>query len=497
VFAEIFERKGEYSKAAQEYQTAALLDPKYPDTLYQLGRLYRKQNKIQQAEYWLERHRTLTTFVPKHQVLRQKLQQTKNAEQARKLRMELAQFHAQAGILTEAVEQMRVLQTEKPDATLETAIRTLSQNPGYRLQTAITTPTHALMAQADRLLTQGRVADALPLYFLVVRRNRYYAEGLQNVGLCLQAQNKTEQAIPFLVDAVRTNPGLARARFALGDIAHVYKQLTTAQSHYEKGLQSEPKNAEAWFRLGNICREALAETASYQAFEKAYTLQPDEPRYAREWADALADAGKPKEAQMVLRSLLQKANDAEAQTQLALLLLKQEGDVSEARTLLKQALSSNPSDDFVRFGLAQVNLQSGKAMEARSTLSSLAQRNPRSQDIWFVLGRACRTTGDVQGAKQAFARAEALETQFAKERTLASQLSHKSSDVALRVQLARLQEQSGDTVNALANYEQALQQEPNRADWKKQCETLRQQLRKENKWIDLDSLTLLHQSVSS
>ena len=494
VLGDVFERKNEPLQAAQEYQAAALLDPKYPDTLYRLAQLYLRQKNVAQAQQWLRRHRALMTFIPAQTVLRQKIQRTRDTDQARRLAVELARKTAAAGLARDAAEQLRALIAQRPDPGLSTELSRILQSPAYRTQTLIGLPTAELLAQGDRFFRQGRAAEALPLCFLAVRRNRFHAVALQNVGLCLQAQGKSSEAIPFLADALRNNPKLPRAHFALGDIASSYKLWGEARRHYEKGLGSEPANAEAWFRLGTICREDQQEALGYAAFEKAYRLNPNQARFAREWADVLEEQGKIDAAETVLRQSLQTApNDGETLGQLGTLLLKKPGKLAEAKSLLKRALTLDPSDDYARYGLAKAELKQGRAAQARTALEALTRRNPKAREIWFTLGQACQMAGDSSGAKGALDQARILEQRFLLGRTLAAQVAQRPKDHGLRVQLARLQDEAGDGANALMNWEQALQHRPDRADWRRDREALRARLLRSGKALDPASLSLIHE----
>jgi tetratricopeptide (TPR) repeat protein len=170
--------------------------------------------------------------------------------------------------------------------------------------------------------------------------------------------------------------------------------------------------------------------------------------------------------------------------------------VAEAQSLLKRALALDPSDDYARYGLAKADLKQGRAVPARDALAVLARRNPEAREIWFTLGQACQMAGDPAGAKRARDQARILEQRFLLGRSLATEVARRPKDDALRVQLARLQDQAGDGVNALMNWEQALQNRPDRADWKRERDALRARLSRAGQTPDPASLSLIHESSS-
>jgi tetratricopeptide (TPR) repeat protein len=79
--------------------------------------------------------------------------------------------------------------------------------------------------------------------------------------------------------------------------------------------------------------------------------------------------------------------------------------VYEAYTLMRQRYPQSP---FMADGaalLAEAQLQTNRAGEARRDLEALVAQSPRGSGVWVLLARAREATGDRQGALDAYARA--------------------------------------------------------------------------------------------
>ncbi len=407
--AELFERRGEWAPALQEYESATLLEPNTPDTLYRLSQLSQQRNRPDQARQWATRHRAMRSFIPVEKILKQKFQQATTDAEKNRLRLELAQKTAAAGLLKDAVEQLQALPGQ------EAALQKIEQIPLFREQSLLSQPGATLIAQGDARLKAGDLPGAQALYFAAVRRNRFQAVALQNVGLVLLAQGKSREALPFLSDALTNDPTLSRAHFALGDLAHAGGDGGRARGHYEAGLKTEPKNVAAWLRLGAICRDGQQESPAHAAFEKAYALAPELPECAREWASTLEDDGKHADAESVLRKSLEKSPESETLAQLAVLRLEKFQDLKEADALLAKSLKADPQNTYAQYGLGLVRLAQKRPAEARALLETLVLRDPKAREIWFALGRARRDAGDATGSQKALDTARRLEQQFIQE----------------------------------------------------------------------------------
>jgi tetratricopeptide (TPR) repeat protein len=76
-----------------------------------------------------------------------------------------------------------------------------------------------------------------------------------NLGNILVETDRSEEAIPYLTEAVRLSPDALRAHRALGKAYLHAKQLDKAQAEFETCIQIAPQNAPSHFMLAQVYRK--------------------------------------------------------------------------------------------------------------------------------------------------------------------------------------------------------------------------------------------------
>ncbi len=95
------------------------------------------------------------------------------------------------------------------------------------------------------------------------------------LGMCLSAQNKTEEAIKSYEKAISLNPKFAIAYNNLGNIYRNKKQdLEMAKELFEKSIFHEPKFALAYNNLGNLMKDLNNFQQAEQNFKEAISCDP-------------------------------------------------------------------------------------------------------------------------------------------------------------------------------------------------------------------------------
>ena len=70
---------------------------------------------------------------------------------------------------------------------------------------------------------------------------------------------------------------------------------------------------------------------------------------------------------------------------------------------LKQFLEANPSDCFVRYGLAQEYVKAGELAHAIEEYNRIFEINPDYQAAYYHAGQTYRKLGQTESARKAFA----------------------------------------------------------------------------------------------
>ena len=95
------------------------------------------------------------------------------------------------------------------------------------------------------------------------------------LGMCLGAQNKTEESIKSYQKAIALNPKFAIAYNNLGNVYSNKKQnLEKAKELFEKSILHEPKFALAYNNLGNLMKDLNNFKAAESNYKKAISCDP-------------------------------------------------------------------------------------------------------------------------------------------------------------------------------------------------------------------------------
>jgi tetratricopeptide (TPR) repeat protein len=133
----------------------------------------------------------------------------------------------------------------------------------------------------------GQYADAIRRLESVIARTPTFARGHDNLGLCYEALNRSEDAIPHYREAVRLNR-LDRSSASgwpalnLGILLRTRGEVAEPEALFREALRYEPALAPAHYQLGALLeqRERLGEAV--EALRKATAADATyaEPHYA-------------------------------------------------------------------------------------------------------------------------------------------------------------------------------------------------------------------------
>src|SRR3954469_19378599 len=138
------------------------------------------------------------------------------------------------------------------------------------------------------------------------------------------------------------------------------------------------------------------------------TAAPQSLSTDRTRAEQLARAGRNAEAHQLFEQLVQHdPTDTESRLWVARLDLRM-GQTDDAERGFRSVLRQHPADIDATIGLASVLLRKGGSAEALTILVGVESTAGDNADLFGVLGRAYRRTGDDRRALEYFSRARAL-----------------------------------------------------------------------------------------
>lgn len=149
----------------------------------------------------------------------------------------------------------------------------------------------------------------------------------------------------------------------LVELALIAGEENTALHLLQMPIDRTPTNGKAWMRKGQVLRRRNRPEEALPYLEKAYSLEPNNPDTAYEWAMALEDTQRYTKALQVAQSALtQHPNDIDL-LNLTAGNYANLGKPELAIPLYVQALHREPEHHALAFNLAQALLQHGNWQE--------------------------------------------------------------------------------------------------------------------------------------
>jgi tetratricopeptide (TPR) repeat protein len=239
----------------------------------------------------------------------------------------------------------------------------------------------------------GKIEDALTAYRKAVALSSDSApenpEPFLNLGTLLVENDRSDEAVPYLLDAARLAPGEWRAHRGLGKAYLQLNRLPEAQDELRKAVEVAPENAPLHFLLAQVLRksgleeQARAETERYNALTGAHS-SPDTPLAE---ARSLLESGKLPQAEQVTRRYLEiHKSSADGHYLLGYILFKKKDAKSSLAEYTEAARYRKPS-------AADLEAVAGNYVllkdypDADKWFTKAVEWNPKDSLGWYYLGR--------------------------------------------------------------------------------------------------------------
>lgn len=243
---------------------------------------------------------------------------------------------------------------------------------------------HAMLGRA--LEMQGSKDLAQEEYARGAQEGRFapiyampYAEFLMRMGkprLVEPALRETLQVAPDYLPAYQL---LAQSYLNVGD-------LVSAQKVADLVAKLDKQQVAASQLQGEVAAARNQFDSSIAAYKKAYELAPDEMQPMVALVGSYLRAGKLKEAQSFLQSVLAASPDNQGARLLQARLLAQAGDTQGARQDYDAVLAHEPKNAAAWLGLANLQIVAGKLDDADATMQQALKQMP--DDFGLRLARA-------------------------------------------------------------------------------------------------------------
>jgi serine/threonine-protein kinase len=264
----------------------------------------------------------------------------------------------------------KMLLTEQPSESvryLTAAAALRPDSPGVHLNLGLA------------LQSQGRSDDAIAEYRQALALDPKYATAQSNIGVALASKNRRDEAVAAFRDAVRLDPRDAMGHYNLGCVLSDQGKFDEAVAEYRQTLTLAPKYAEAHTNLGIALLHQGKRAEAVASFHKALAINP---------------------------------RLAEAHYNLGTVLAEQ-NNLDDAIARYRQTLAINPKSRLAYDALGRALKKQNKFDEALAALRQAIEVAPRYAPGHYNLGSMLYERGRLDEAVAAYRQAVALDPKYA------------------------------------------------------------------------------------
>lgn len=215
------------------------------------------------------------------------------------------------------------------------------------------------------------------------------------VLLTRETDSLNERALKALKSLADPPVGL---RLALAWVHLSRRQWAEAQTELDRVVQMDSQNIQGWELMATLAQirgNGKLRAASLRAL---LALDPGHPHGRIQEAYVQYRSGSPAEAEATLRSALRNGRNPDVLHSLANLILEQNGDLSEARALVDEALGQQPFHLMMLGTRSELNLMAGQFAEAEEDLKPVRAAMPTHIQVLLLTARLHLARGEKPAA---------------------------------------------------------------------------------------------------
>lgn len=421
------------AEAERQFQRALEIDPSYGPALTALGALLYQAGKTEEAGRIYERASRLP------------------------------------GVQYRSLHAIFLLQTGKSDA----AIAEFTQR--YR---ADLNDREARGRLISAYLKLHRLSEAENVLTEAIKRNSHDAEARLQRGDLFLAAGKYQEAGNDLTEALRYQADSPAAHLAMSKLHQVRGETDQQIQELTEAVRLAPGMLSARLQLAHVLTFKHSPNTAIQVLDRAPEKDQQNLSLIAERNSALFALGDFAGMRKNLDSGLAVSRDPQLLLQDGLLRLKM-NDYKGSRASLEELLQHQPREWKAVEALALGYLAEKKVPEATRIVKSYTSRASDSASGQQLLGSWLARTGDPAGARAAFAAQKSLspgdseadlslatldfaESKFDSARqTLTAVLNKEPHNVQALLQMAQIQDRTGQPMEAIAYYEKAILENAN------------------------------------
>ena len=249
---------------------------------------------------------------------------------------------------------------------------------------------------------QGRTSEALAQYRETVRLKPDYAEAQYNCALALDALGRNAEAAGYYRTALKLRPAHAPTHLNYGFDLALTGRAAEAEVQYKEALRLDPGCAEAYLNLGLALAARGDPAGAERHYRAALALRPGYPDAENDLGNLYMQAGRPAEAvlhyQMAIKN---RPGYADAHYNLGNALAGT-GHTGEAARHYKEALNLRPDYAEAEMNWGNLLARGGKIQQAARHFEAALKLRPSYAQAHFNLAQALALLGRKAEAAEHF-----------------------------------------------------------------------------------------------
>ena len=211
-----------------------------------------------------------------------------------------------------------------------------------------------------------------------------------------------------IAKALDAGASRAEVAAAMGEAQLIQSQLGKARTWLGSGEFAPETQAHGWRMLGLLERREGKLAAAAQAYDRAFSLTPDDPQLWVDIGRLRYVGGEHLPAIEAAARALSAAPDHPRALEFQAELLRDGAGWAEALPLYERALAAAPDDLALLGGYAATLGEAGRAREMLSVTRKMLAINPRHPAPWFLQAVLAARAGDTDLARSMLGRAGSL-----------------------------------------------------------------------------------------
>jgi tetratricopeptide (TPR) repeat protein len=255
---------------------------------------------------------------------------------------------------------------------------------------------------------EGHSKEALVSFRRALKISPDYLPALQGAAQ-IEYEAGSPAAIPLIERVLRSRPTDTTSHAMLAVLEYQQGNCAAATAHFEKAeglLDSQPSalHAEA------VCLVKLKQfDRAVHVFQRAVTLNPDDPQERHLLATIQLMASKPRDALATLGPLLQSTSVDAGTLELASSAYEQVKDTLQAVAMLRQAILLEPQNVNLYLDFANISYTLGSFQVGIDVINDGLSVQPKAAPLYFARGVLYVQIADYDKAEADFEKAYELD----------------------------------------------------------------------------------------